>query len=180
MDDPCVYSNMHKNRQPDIGGSAPAGGNPGRPVGYRELRLEDYFLGRATGEGVFQDLMGRVRREFSIETQGRWDGDVFVLDEHFLYRDGATEHRQWRATKVGERRYEARAHDVVGVARGVCDDNTIRWTYVMRVPVGGRLIKLKFDDRMFLQRDGVLLNISDAKKFGLKVGRLCLAFRKAE
>ena len=153
-------------------------GLPDRPSDYGDLRLEDYFLGRTRGEGVFQDLFGRVRMEFTIEMHGHWQDDVFILDEHFAYRSGETQDRQWRAKKIDDHRYEARASDVVGVARGERDGNTLRWLYTLRVPVGGRIMKLKFDDRMFLQRDGIVLNVSDARKFGLRVGRLFLALQK--
>jgi len=142
------------------------------------LVFEEYFLGPVRGHGILQDRFGGLRQEFTVDIVGRWDGDLFLLDEYFRFRDGKTSTRIWAVRPQGDGRYEATAPDILGTARGIAEDNRIRWTYTLALPVGGRSVALHFDDRMFLQEDGMLVNVSDARKFGLRLVRLCIAFRR--
>lgn len=142
------------------------------------LRFEDYFLGPVRGWGIFQDRFGKVRKEFTVEMHGERTADRFILHEDFRFADGRRDLREWHVTALGGGRYEARAGDIVGVARGTTDGAHMRWRYLMRVPVGERLVIMRFDDRMFLQPDGMLINVSEASKWGVRLGRLSAAFRK--
>lgn len=142
-----------------------------------ELRLERYFEGLMRGHGVFQDRFGNLRQEFTVDTLGHWDGDIFLLEEDFRFRDGRRQRRQWRVRILDDRSYTATAGDIVGTARGERDGSIIRWRYTLAVPVGSRTINMRFDDRMFLQEDGVMINLSDASKWGVRLGRLAASFR---
>lgn len=140
--------------------------------------FEEFFMGNVGGSGFVEDRRGRVRRAFTVEMQGYWRGPDFVLDELFRFRDGEVQKRSWRVTCAGGGRYWASAADIVGVAEGTAAPGTIRWRYRMRVPVGRRAIALSFDDRMHLMDDGTLLDVSDMRKFGVRVGRLVLALAR--
>jgi hypothetical protein len=48
----------------------------------------------------------------------------------------------------------------------------------LRLPYRGKNINVKFDDWMFLQADGVLVNRATVSKFGFKVGEVTLFFTK--
>ena len=53
-----------------------------------EFKLEEYFLGKTTANGLFIDLFGKVKRQFTVEMEGIQEGDVFILNETFLYDNG--------------------------------------------------------------------------------------------
>lgn len=137
-----------------------------------------FFTGRVRGWGLFQDRFGKVRKEFTVDMFGEWRDDVFHLREDFVYRDGGRQQRVWHVTRNADGTYRATAADIVGAAQGTADATHMRWLYDLRVPVGGRKIVMRFDDRMFLQPDGVLMNVSDASKFGFRLGRLAASFKK--
>ena len=61
-----------------------------------ELDLVEYFTGEVTAWGQFQDLRGKVRRRFTVQIEGVWDGSVLELTEDFVYDDGETEQRVLR------------------------------------------------------------------------------------
>jgi len=143
-----------------------------------ELRLEAYFDGRTEAWGVFRDRSGNLRRQFTVSIDGDWDGERLILDEHFLYADGPTERRVWTIRPVGPDRYEGTAADVEGVAEGRVQGNTLIWRYDLRLPVGGRTWTVDFDDRMYLQPDGVLINHATVRKFGVRVGEAVIVFRR--
>lgn len=142
------------------------------------LVVEEYFDGQVRAWGLFEDRFGTVRRQFTVDIEGTWDGETLVLDEHFLFNDGETSRRVWTIRKTGANTYEGRADDVVGVATGVARGNALNWRYDMDLKVGERTYRVEFDDWMFLQPDGILLNRARVSKFGLEVGSVTLAFRR--
>lgn len=143
-----------------------------------ELRLEDYFDGTLDAWGMFQKRSGEVVKRFKVVIEARWDGDGGTLDERFTYSDGSEQRRVWHITRSGEGEYLGRADDVVGVARGRVAGNALHWVYTLRLPVDDKVYDVQFDDWMYLQDDGVLLNRSVMKKFGFKLGEVTLFFRK--
>ena len=146
--------------------------------GSPPLVLERYFLGRTEAWGLFEDRFGRVRRQFKVEIDGTFDGRELTLVEDFVYADGEQDQRIWRITALGDGRYQGRADDVVGVADGQVRGNTLHWRYDMLLPIGDRTWQVHFDDWMFLQDDGVLINRATVTKFGLTLGQVTLFFRK--
>jgi len=144
-----------------------------------EFRLEEYFDGRVQAWGIFQARDGEVRRRFSVDIEGRVDGDEIVLDERFQYADGETDRRVWRIRRIDEHRYEGRADDVVGVAEGRRYGNALNWQYTLALDTGERTWNLHFDDWMYLTDERTLINTAEVSKFGFRVGEVTLFFRKA-
>lgn len=142
------------------------------------LDLKDYFTGPIKAWGLVQDRKGQVTRRFDVVMHGSWEGDVGTLEEHFSYYDGETDKRVWTITKISADRYEGKAGDIIGKADGEVAGNTMRWAYVMDLPVGDTTYKITFDDWMFLMNDGVLINRSYLKKFGITVAELTLFMQK--
>jgi hypothetical protein len=140
--------------------------------------FEDFFLGAVGGSGFIEDRRGRVRRAFAVEMHGYWSGSDFILDELFRFRDGEAQRRSWRVTCGGGGRYWAAADDLVGFAEGTAGPRSIRWRYRLLVPIGRRKLAFAFDDRMHLMDDGTVLDISDMRKFGIRVGWLVLALAR--
>ena len=111
---------------------------------------------------------------------GRWDGDTGVLEEDFTWSDGATERRVWTFRKIDEHTYSGTAGDVVGEARGEAFGNALRWRYTLALPWNDGTINVALDDWMWLVQDDVLINRSEIRKFGLRVGEVTIFFQKAE
>lgn len=145
-----------------------------------QLRLEEYFLGKTHAWGIFEDRFGTVRRQFSVTIDGSWDGSVLTLDEHFVYSDGETDRRVWRITKVDAETYHGRADDIVGIAVGRTAGNALNWRYDMDLKVGDRTWRVHFEDWMFLQEDGVLINRARVSKLGITLGEVTLFFMKEQ
>lgn len=141
------------------------------------LVLEEYFAGRTRAWGLFEDRSGDLRRQFVVDIEGTWDGRELVLDEHFTYSDGEKDRRVWRIVKKDNHRYEGRATDVVGVAYGSAYGNVVHWRYDLDLKVGDDTWRVHFDDWMFLQPDGVLMNRARVSKWGLEIGDVTLVFK---
>lgn len=142
------------------------------------LDLRRYFNGPMTAHGVFTDRNGVVKRRFVVQLQGTWQGEQGVLEEDFVYSDGAKERRVWRITHHGQGRYTGRADDVVGEAQGQAAGNALRWAYTLRLPVDGKTYDVQFDDWMWLVDERVMINKATMSKFGFRLGEVTLSFSK--
>ena len=142
------------------------------------LVLEEYFAGKTTAWGIFEDRFGKIRRQFVVDIAGRWDGRTLVLEEDFSFADGEKSRRVWRIEKLDDHSYEGRADDVIGIARGSAYGNALNWQYDMDLKVGDSSWRVTFDDWMFLQPGGVLINRARVSKWGINIGEVTLAFRR--
>lgn len=144
------------------------------------LTLEDYFAGRAEAWGVFEDRFGNVRRQFTVDIAGTWNADArtLTLVEDFDYADGETERRVWTLRKTGPTTYEGTAEGVVGTATGEIAGNAFNWQYAFDLPVGGSTWRVRFDDWMFLQPGGVIVNRATVTKWGIEIGRATIMFHR--
>ena len=142
--------------------------------------LEDYFAGESRAWGIFEDRFGNLRRQFTVEISGEWDAQTrtLTLVEDFGYRDGETERRVWTLEKIGDNRYRGTAPGVVGTAQGEIAGNAFHWTYTYDLPIGDSTWRVDFDDWMFLQPDGMVINRAVVSKWGLEIGRATIVFRK--
>ena len=142
--------------------------------------LEQYFNGKTRAWGIVKDRFGNIRRQFTVDMTGTWDGKVLILDESFRYDDGETDQRVWRVRKISDHDYVGEAEDVIGKAIGKAYGSALNWSYTLALKIGGRTWNVKFDDWMFLQPDGVLFNSAKMSKFGITIGEITLFFKKPD
>ena len=139
----------------------------------------DYFEGNSRAWGIFEDRFGKLRRQFTVDITGTIQDDVLTLEEDFIYDDGETDRRVWVITKTGEHSYVGQAGDIVGSAIGSQYGNALNWSYDMDLKVGDGTWRVGFNDWMFLQPDGVLVNRARVKKWGFEIGEVTLFFTKS-
>ena len=145
----------------------------------RDFKLETYFSGETKAWGIIESRFGKNKfTHFEVDISGSWDGETLTLEEDFLYSSGRTDRRVWKIKKTGEKNYIGTAADVIGEAKGSIEGNKFSWEYYMKLPIGKNIIKVKLDDKMWLQNDGVLINNAKIKKFGIKFADLTIFFVK--
>lgn len=144
-----------------------------------KLDIFDYFEGQTRAWGLFEDRFGKVRRQFQVDIRGAVTDGVLTLDESFRYDDGELATRVWTIRRDGPGGYIGTAPDVVGEAKGRAAGNALNWTYNLDLPVGGSTWRVAFDDWMFLQPDGVMINRAKISKLGLEIGSVTLFFSKS-
>ncbi|MFP8966928.1 DUF3833 domain-containing protein [Pokkaliibacter sp. CJK22405] len=145
-----------------------------------ELVLEDYFAGKTYAWGLFQDRFGKVRRQFRVVVDGQWQeqDQILKLDEHFLYDDGERDRRVWTIKKPAPHTYVGTAGDVIGEAKGHTAGNALNWEYQMNLAVGDGHWKVHFNDWMWLQPGGALINRATVTKWGVTLGTVSIFFSK--
>lgn len=141
--------------------------------------LFEYFQGKTRGWGMFQDRGGNLKRQFVVDINGYiTDAGELVLEEDFVWNDGEVSRRVWTISRNGANRFIGKASDVIGQAEGVSAGNALNWSYDLLLPVKDKTYKVSFDDWMFLQPDGVLLNRAKMSKFGFSLGEVFISFKK--
>ena len=142
--------------------------------------VKTYFNGPIKAWGLIQGRNGKVLARFDVDMVGSWEGDSGVLEEQFVYYDGRTQKRVWKINKIEEDVYSGKADDIIGTATGEQSGNAVRWSYDMDLEVSGKTYKIHFDDWMWLMNDGILINRSYLKKFGITVAELTLFMQKTD
>ena len=144
------------------------------------LVIEDYFAGETRAWGIFEDRFGNLRRQFTVTIKGTWEDEILELDEQFEYSDGELDRRVWRIRKTGKNTYEGMADDIIGIAKGEAYGNALNWQYDINLKIGDSRLRVRFNDWMYLQPSGVLLNRAHVTKLGVEIGTVTLVFSKAE
>jgi len=144
------------------------------------FELEEFFAGQTEAAGIFYDRFGNIRRQFTVDIVGTVDGDRLTLVEDFVYDDGETEQRVWTLTRTGETTYEGSAPGVIGTARGEIAGNAFHWQYTFDLAMNDSTLRVHFDDWMFLQPNGTVLNRAVISKWGLELGTAVISFRQVD
>lgn len=148
-----------------------------------EFDLMTFFDGKTRAWGQFQGRNGELKRRFTVNITGTVSetkqGKQLLLEEYFVYDDGETQHRLWTIVEVAPKRYEGRASDVIGIAKGYASGPVLNWHYTLNLPYKDDSIHVKFDDWMYLQDEHTLINRAEVTKFGFTVGEVTLFFRKS-
>lgn len=145
-----------------------------------KFELETFFAGTTEASGIFYDRFGDVRRQFVVDIEGRIDGDQLTLVEDFTYDDGETERRIWTLTRLDETRYEGTADGVIGKAHGQIAGNAFHWEYTFDLKMKDRTLRVVFDDWMFLQPNGTVINRATVSKWGIELGTAVISFSKTD
>ncbi|SCZ69056.1 DUF3833 domain-containing protein [Epibacterium ulvae] len=142
--------------------------------------LEKHLSGPIVAEGIVYGPLGKVTNSFVAQMQGAWADGKGTLAEDFTYSNGASQTRNWTLTKQEGNRFTATAPDVVGEAEGVVSGSTVRLIYKIILPEASGGYTLSATDWMYLAEDGVILNKSEMRMWGIKVAELVATMRPAQ
>lgn len=144
-----------------------------------DFELQEFFEGKSMAYGQFQDVFGRVSSRFTVEIDGTWDGTKLVLKEDFEYDDGSFEQRIWTLSQTSEETWVGTAPGVIGQAVGQEDGDRFNWTYTIDLPLSeGEVMRVTFDDWMWLLGKDRVLNKAYMTRFGLPLGEVTIFFEK--
>lgn len=142
--------------------------------------IREILNGPIQSEGVIFGPTGKVSSRFVARMQGNWQGDSGTLSEDFTYADGSTQQRLWTLVMGEGGAFTATAPDIEGLARGQQSGASVRMTYRLRLPedAGGHVLDVT--DWLYLMPNGVIMNKSEMRKFGIKVAELVATMRPAD
>lgn len=135
------------------------------------FNFAEFFHGHTRASGWFSDRFGNPRRHFCGDFYGHYDDSQFILDEKLYYTDGVYEEKVWRVMVGEDGAFSAESPSLIGKATGQIAGNTLSMKYSMKVKIEeGKLWDLDMKDKMILQPDGSLHNITQVYKWGVRIG----------
>jgi len=161
-----------------------AGFRAQRPGDYAtqspQFDLRHHLNGPIKCEGVIYGPLGRVASRFSADFEAKWDGNRGIMHEHFLYDSGNRQDRRWQLELTNDGTIRAEADDLVGPGHGRQEGAAAHLSYSIRLPdeAGGHVLAVT--DWMYLAPNGVIVNRSQFRKFGIKVAELVATMRKVD
>ncbi|MET4101779.1 hypothetical protein ABIE58_001202 [Roseovarius sp. MBR-78] len=161
-----------------------AGFGAQRPHDYAEgapaLDLREHLNGAIKCEGVIFGPLGRVASRFDADFEAEWQGNRGIMREHFRYDSGNRQDREWQLEIGNDGAIRAEAEDLVGPGTGQQTGSAVRLCYRIRLPLeaGGHVLSVT--DWMYLTPEGVIVNRSQFRKFGIKVAELVATMRKVQ
>jgi hypothetical protein len=147
------------------------------PAAAGDFTLEGYFAGKTSAVGSFSAING-VKRKFTVDLMGKWNGKTLTLVEDFAYDNGVRDRKTWRFEKVARDKYRGTREDVIGETLVTINGNTARFSYVADLDPSNKSNRVRFYDTMRLQDDGTVLNKALVTKFGLPVALTRVEFRR--
>lgn len=141
------------------------------------LQLEDYFAGQTKATGSFTAING-LKRTFTVDLHGRFDGKVLTLVEDFHFADGERDRKTWRFVKTSPTTYRGTREDVVGETKVRIDGKVATFTYLVDLPGKSKPMRVRFHDRMELMDGGRLENTALVTKWGFPVALTRVSFTR--
>jgi hypothetical protein len=144
-----------------------------------EFDIRQHLNGPMICEGVIYGPTGRVNTRFVANMNAKWVGNSGHMTEEFRYDSGGSLDREWTLRMNGDGAFMATAPDIVGIGKGRQAGSAVELKYAIKLPdsAGGHV--LDTTDWMYLMENGTIINRSQMRKFGIKVGELVATIRKA-
>lgn len=139
--------------------------------------LRRHLSGPILCEGMIYGPTGRVATRFVAQMEGRWDGNVGTLAEHFRYDSGRRQDRCWTLALGNDGAIRAEAPDLVGVGSGRVEGSAVQLRYRIKLDAEAGGHELDVTDWLYLMENGTILNRSQFRKFGIKVAELVATMR---
>ncbi|WP_170396706.1 DUF3833 domain-containing protein [Ruegeria arenilitoris] len=143
------------------------------------FKMKGVLNGEILSEGLIYGPNGKMSNSFVARMVGKWDGNTGTLTEYFTYSNGKKMARKWHLTLGTGNTFTATADDIVGEGHGTISGSTVKLTYRIILPQDAGGHTLDVTDWMYLTENGVIMNRSEMRKFGIKVAELVATMRPA-
>lgn len=147
--------------------------SPPLPAGpTTPLTLDQAFVGRQTGRGVFRIYLTGSERRFTALLNGRLSrhGTRLTVVEDFIYDDGKENRLTWVFDRTGPGAWAGRREDTVGMATVVEENGSILLAYTADFKSPSGVNRLGFADIIYRRADGLIVNDAVVSRSGFPVG----------
>ncbi len=160
-----------------LGGCATLPASPS--VATRPVTLDQAFVGRKRGAGVFRVPLTGDERRFTALLNGRLSqgGQRLTIVEDFVYDDGQKNRLTWVFDRAEPGKWVGRREDTVGTATAIEENGEVRLAYTADFASDTSVTRLGFADVIYLRDDGVLVNDAVVTRYGIPVGTVRFEIR---
>ena len=139
--------------------------------------IRDHLNGGMLCEGVIYGPFGRVTSRFVAQMHAEWQGNTGRMTEDFRYESGNIQHREWTFIVSDDGQIQAEAPDLFGTGKGQQAGSAVMLNYKIQLTKEAGGHALNVTDWMYLMENGSVMNRSQFRKFGIKVGELVATIR---
>ena len=146
---------------------------PAMPTGQiKPLTLDQAFVGRQTGRGLFRIYLTGAERRFTARLNSRLSrsGTRLTVVEDFVYDDGDKNRLTWVFDRTGPATWAGRREDTVGLAQVTEENGVIRLVYTADFVSPSGVNRLGFADVIYRRPDGLIVNDAVVSRNGFPVG----------
>lgn len=144
-----------------------------------EFRPETFLDGRLEGWGIMERLTGGLQQRFTVQAQGRFDGDALAFTETWTFDDGHVDTLNWRIRPLGDGGYIGGEDRLDGEADGDQSGCAFHWRYTRDVPQkDGSSTKLYFNDWFYRIDDQTVMVKGTAGRLGVPFATAHLLYRR--
>ena len=142
--------------------------------------LKSHLNGPILCEGIIYGPTGRVASRFVADFEASWVGDVGTMRESFRFDSGAVQERNWTISLAADGTFRAESDDLIGHGLGkqAGDSAFLKYRIKLSEAAGGHVLDVT--DWMYLVENGTIINRSQFRKFGFKVGELVATMRRKD
>lgn len=139
-----------------------------------QLTLDQAFVGRKTGTGVFRVTLTGQERRFTARLNGKLtrSGTRLTVVENFAYDDGQKDQLTWVFDRQGADGWIGRRDDTVGQAIVTEENGAVRLAYTADFKSLSGVTRLGFQDVIYRAGDGRILNDAVVSRLGIPVGKV--------
>lgn len=143
------------------------------------MDIRQVLNGRIACDGVIYGPFGKVAARFVGDFYAEWDGNSGTMTEEFTYDNGTKQTRKWTLRVSDDGTIVADAPDLFGQGTGKQQGSALNLRYNIRLTeaAGGHVLSVT--DWLYLLPNGHIVNRSEFRKFGIKVGELVATMRPA-
>lgn len=158
-------------------------------IGFQAQKSTDYetklpkfdirknLNGPMLSEGIIYGPFGRVSTRFVAKMEASWDGNEGQISETFNYDSGNSQKRMWTLKLEKDGGITADAEDLVGTGTGHQAGSAVVLKYTIKLTKEAGGHALNVTDWMYLMENGVVMNRSQFRKFGIKVAEVVATMR---
>jgi hypothetical protein len=144
-----------------------------------EFILEQFFVGKLDGWGIFENLVGGFQRRCTIVAEGEIVEGELILTESYTFDDDHTDTLRWMIRNIGDGKYVGDEPRLEGQADGQRAGCAFHWTYRRSTPsIDGSSTKLNFNDWFYLIEPNVCIVRGSAGRAGLPFGTAHVTYRR--
>jgi hypothetical protein len=150
--------------------------------GANKMDMKQFFDGNIEAFAIKQDANGKIIATFTAKINGKWEDNKGVIQQNFLYSDGAKDSRTWLVTLDTDGTFEAVGHNVSVPAKGKQIGNAAQSNYSLNLSSKTGKEEVNFEDKMYLVDENSMIMISDfGNKKSEKVasGKIIYSLKKA-
>lgn len=143
------------------------------------VTLDQAFIGRKRGTGLFRVTLTGAERRFTAKLDGHLsrNGQRLTVVEDFTYDDGEENTLTWVFDRADPGRWTGRRDDTVGTATAVEENGEVRLSYTADFAANGKVTRLGFEDVIYLRTEGTIINDAIVTRAGLPVGTVRFEIR---